>query len=180
MTKFDLMNQEISPKQTRKSGKVPICIYCKDYSKLSALNYKEFYGLLLKIGHEILSTVFLFIDCGEEIFAIIKEIQIHPITEEVVHVDFFRVKKGQEFSVPAKIIIKNSEKAPFVLEGGMAYLPARSIKILCTTDNIKGRIECDVSTFHKGDVLKASDESWQGDIKFVDQKATLVTIIEKS
>jgi large subunit ribosomal protein L25 len=181
MQKLDLFYREKNPNQTRKSGQIPICIYSKDYNEKFSLDYKSFYSLLEEKGHGILSTIFHFKDKSEEIFAIIKEIQFHPITDKVVNVDFFRIYNDQNFIVPAKIILKNFEKAPFVLEGGIAYLPSKTVSIVCDISSIKNFVECDVGNLHKGDVIKTSDETWtKSGIHFSKKNFPLVTIIEKS
>ena len=180
MNKLELLQQDINPNNTRKNGKIPISIHCKNFNKQFAVDFKNFTHLLQTLGRTILSSLFLLKDGQDDIIAIAKEIQIHPVTEKVVHVDFFRVFPGQEFLVPAQVVVKNFEKAPFVLENGIIYLPSRTVKILCTTETIKNCIECDIGHLHKGDVIQTTDPMWKDSkIKFL-TKAPLVTIVEKS
>jgi large subunit ribosomal protein L25 len=177
MTKIDLHEKKLNANQSRKSGMIPVCLYSKDFLKHFVIDKKLFTTLLHSVGGKMLSTLFILSDGKNEFKAIIKEIQIHPVTEQVVHIDFFQVVG--DFVVPVLITVKNSERAPFTKENGIVSLPRRRVKILCNEKNIMTHLECDVGNLHKGDAIKTSDSIWkeQG-IKFVSEEV-LLTIIDK-
>jgi large subunit ribosomal protein L25 len=178
MHKISLLSREQNPTKTRKNGQIPISIHGKNFNKQFSIDNKIFTAFVHHVGHKVLTTVFELDNNKEKILAIAKEIQIHPVTENIEHVDFLKVEKGQEFSVPVKVTVSNYEKAPFTRENGIVYIPTKNVKVLCTLDTMISEICCDISNLHKGDVIKTTDETWtKSGIKFV-KKAPLVTIVD--
>ena len=176
--KLNFLKKEINNNQTRKAGKIPVVLYGKkdqkDLNEQGAIDSKHFHDFLHAMKYKVLSTIF---EINKELF-IIKEIQIHPIHEHVVHIDFFRVEKDQEFEIKARVVLKNYEKAPFTKENGFVHIPSKNIKVLCTIDSIVGEIVCDLENSHKGDVISTEDPSFNN-IKFIN-RGPIITIVDKS
>lgn len=177
MRSLNLLSKKGNNNQIRKNFQIPVVMYGKNYNQSFIIDYKEFYQILTEIGTKVFATIFELHNEKEVIKAIVKDIQMHPISDEVVHVDFFQIDSKKDFTVSAKISVINYEKAPFNKEGGFLYIPHKKVKIICNMENIMDEIICDVSNMHKGEVLRASNEVFNS-IKFV-QSDILVTILDK-
>ncbi len=102
--------------------------------------------------------------------AIVKEFQVHPITNELIHVDFKEITMDEKISVTVPIILTGAAKG--VKEGGIMQIMTRDITVECMPGNIVDSVEFDTtnvmanSTVHasslvlpEGSVLKSSPEA---------------------
>ncbi len=85
----------------------------------------------------------------------IKEIQRDPITNKILHVDFYAVRMDEKIIVPVRLNITG--KAPGVQKGGILQQILREIKIKCFPADIPSAFEVDVSTLEIGQSLHVSD-----------------------
>jgi len=88
---------------------------------------------------------------GKESFAVLKEVQTHPLTDQVTHVDFYEVALGQKFRVEIPIRIRG--KAAGIELGGILEVVMRSLEVECTPDQVPEFIEVDVSSLGIGQSL---------------------------
>lgn len=87
---------------------------------------------------------------------LVKEIQRHPITRAILHVDFYRVslKKKIETSVPVHV----KGEAPGVkLSGGVLEHIVREARVRCFPTEIPAALDVDVSSLQIGEAVKAKD-----------------------
>jgi large subunit ribosomal protein L25 len=85
---------------------------------------------------------------GMESYAVLKEVQTHPRTDRVTHVDFYEVAMGQKFRVEIPIRIRG--KAAGIELGGILDVVMRSLEVECTPANVPEFIEADVSALGIG------------------------------
>ncbi|MEW6719283.1 MAG: 50S ribosomal protein L25 [Thermodesulfobacteriota bacterium] len=88
---------------------------------------------------------------GKESFAVLKEVQTNPRTDQVTHVDFYEVALGQKFRVEVPIRIRG--KAAGIELGGILEVVMRSLEVECTPDQVPEFIEADVSSLGIGQSL---------------------------
>jgi large subunit ribosomal protein L25 len=88
---------------------------------------------------------------GKEAFAVLKEVQTHPLTDRVTHVDFYEVALGQKFRVEVPIRIRG--KAAGIELGGILEVVMRSLEVECTPDQVPEFIEVDVTSLGIGQSL---------------------------
>ncbi len=88
---------------------------------------------------------------GKESYAVLKEVQAHPITDRVTHVDFYEVALGQKFRVEVPLRIRG--KAAGIEFGGVLEVVTRSLEVECTPDNVPEFLEIDVSPLGIGQSL---------------------------
>lgn len=86
---------------------------------------------------------------------LIKSRQNHPITNDIIHVDFLAVKKGEKIKVLVPIELKG--KAKGVAEGGILQQPNRKLNVRCLPDNIPTKIEVDITSLDINQSLHVSD-----------------------
>jgi large subunit ribosomal protein L25 len=88
---------------------------------------------------------------------LVKDAQYNPLNDEILHVDFYEVKKGQKLEVEVPLVITG--EAPALKTAGtglMQELEALNVEVL--PDNIPNRIEVNVGSLaNPGDVLRVKD-----------------------
>lgn len=166
-------------KKLRKQGLILGNIYGPDFkSKSITVNYKDFFKVY-RIAKET-KIIYLNID-KEEIPVLIKNIQTHPITNKVLHVDFRKVdlKKKIETEVPIKIV---GQSEAVNQKGGVLLTQSQSILIEALPENIPQEIEVDISVLKEiGQDIKVSDlaKSEKYEIKSPQDKVIVSVIAHK-
>ena len=107
--------------------------------------------MLPRVGANIPLTVEVEDQKGEDI-CFVREVQRHPVTEDVLHVDFLRVDVQQTIRAEVPIILQGS--APAAREsGGTLLQPLQNLLVEALPMNIPASVEVDVSElddFEKG------------------------------
>lgn len=97
---------------------------------------------------------------GEKHTAIIKEIQFEPVTDAVVHVDFFEVTP--EKPIVVAIPVKLNGLAAGVRLGGRMSLSVRLLKVKAPYTQIPEKLEIDVTNLEIGKTIKVGSLSFEG------------------
>ena len=84
---------------------------------------------------------------------VVKELALHPVTGETVHVDLLRVRLDQAIQATVVLELTNSDDAPGVKEGGVLELVTREVTVEALPTDIPDAIEHDVSSMEIGDTL---------------------------
>ena len=87
--------------------------------------------------------------------ALLKDVQVHPVTEAVLHVDFQKLIPGN--SVLVDIPVNVVGIAEGVREGGKLLVKVRKLRVKSTPENLKDTINVDVSNLKLGQSIKISD-----------------------
>lgn len=86
--------------------------------------------------------------------AIVKAAQRHPVSREILHVDFYAVgDKPIEVMVPVRAVGRPAGASI----GGRIRLIRRDLKVKCTYDKIPATLDVDVTPMHIGDFVAASE-----------------------
>ncbi len=105
-----------------------------------------------------------------------KDVQLHPVTDLVHHVDFvFLDKKEQKLSVP--IVYKNKEVCIGIKRGGYFNTVRRSIKISCPVDVLPRKIELDITNRAIGASIKAKELSLPEGAKLLENPEFVIASI---
>ncbi len=135
----------------RRSGYVPCTIYgIEQESSSLAINKKEL-EKLLSIAQSVINVK---VD-GNDQRSVIKEIQYHPLKGDIIHVDFMRIKTGQEIHLT--IPLKFAGDAPGIKMGGVFQMIKADLDISTLPKYLPGEIEVDISSMEIGDTLHVSD-----------------------
>lgn len=97
---------------------------------------------------------------GKEHKAIVKELQFHPVTDKLLHIDFYEItdKKPIVIAVPIKL----NGLAEGVRAGGKLAASVRSLKVRAPYTQIPERLEIDVTNLGLGKTIKVADLSFEG------------------
>ncbi len=100
--------------------------------------------------------VIIEVDGGDSVpLAILKDVQKHPITGKLLHVDFLRVAKGQ--SVVVRIPVRAEGRAVGAETGGKLSQPVRELVVSCQPEAIPEAITVDVTPLEVGDKIALFD-----------------------
>ncbi|MBP5318601.1 MAG: 50S ribosomal protein L25/general stress protein Ctc [Paludibacteraceae bacterium] len=108
---------------------------------------------------------------GKEYLAVLKDIQFHPVTDKILHIDFLEVdaKKPIVFAVP----IKTEGLAAGVRAGGKLVLEVRKLKVKALCKDIPECLVVNVENLELGKTIKAGELSFPN-LQIVNNKETLV------
>lgn len=97
---------------------------------------------------------------GNKVNAIMKDIQFHPVTDKVIHVDFLEVAPGKEIklAIPLRMV----GQSPGVRSGGRLAVLYRTIKAKGPAEKFPEAIDVDISGLEIGDKIRVSDLSPDG------------------
>jgi len=149
--------KEINRKR-RAGGKVPGVIYGKGLETRSLeFDRKSLEKFLDTARHGTVVVKMTVTDGagGKESFAVLKEVQTHPLSDRVTHVDFYEVALGQKFRVEIPLRVRG--KAAGIEMGGILEVITRSLEVECTPDNVPEFIEVDVTSLGVGQSLHLGD-----------------------
>ena len=149
--------KEINRKR-RAAGRVPGVIYGKGLATRSLeFERKSLEKFLETARHGTVVVKMTVTDGaeGKESYAVLKEVQSHPLTDRVSHVDFYEVALGQKFRVEVPLRIRG--KAAGIEMGGILEVVTRSLEVECTPDTVPEFIEIDVAPLGIGQSLHLGD-----------------------
>ena len=140
----------------RKEEKVPAVIYGGKENVHFTVNEVKF--------NKIINTpevYFIDLDVdGAKYKAIIKEVQFHPVTDKVLHIDFLEVNEKKALTI--KIPVKLTGRSRGVANGGTLKTPKPSLEINGLPNAIPENIEIDITALKIGDSVKVGDLDFPG------------------
>lgn len=140
-------------RQIRKDGHVPAILYGnKIESKPVYVESVEFLKTVREVGKNGLFS--LNVD-GSKHQVMIHDVQIDPLKNEYVHVDFFEVDMKSEIDADVSVRLKG--EAPGTKEGGVLSHLLYDISVKCLPNDIPEEIEVDVSGLNIGDSIQITD-----------------------
>ena len=160
----------------RAKGLIPAVLYGKEVDTASiAINQGEFHQCYKKSFNEL--AFYEIVLDGKKYHTILKDKLVHPVTRNILHIDFMVVqaKAQMEFEIPIQFV----GEAVGTREGGFADIIQRTVKITCLAKDLPEDITLDISELHVGDSRHVSDLP-QGKWQFKDNPdVTLVVIHPK-
>lgn len=144
----------------RREDCVPAIVYGGDREPTSIKVDRRKYEKIMR-AHRGQSVVFhLNVMDGEEKLrdyaAIVKEEQVHPVQESLVHLDFQRISLKDKLEVNVQLICIG-EPIGVKRDGGSLDQPMHELEVFCLPTNIPKQIDVDVSALEIGDAVHVSD-----------------------
>ncbi len=137
---------KVSTKALRNAGKVPCVLYGGDKALHFSANELAFSKLVYTPN---VYTAMIDLDNGEKYAAILQDIQFHPVTDKILHIDFYQLFKDKEITM--EIPVKLEGNAPGVVNGGNLRFPNRKLRIKALPDNLPDFMVVDISKLDIGD-----------------------------
>jgi large subunit ribosomal protein L25 len=160
----------------RREGFVPAVLYGDNKEPLH-LKVEE--RLLIKELHQSGFYTKLFdLKVGSKNYrTIARAVQLHPVSDRPLHVDFMHVGKEITLSIP--LHVTNEEKCPGIKKGGVLNLVHHTVEVACDPNHIPEFLEIDLSTADIGFVVHQKDMALPKGMRFVHAHPdeTLATIV---
>ena len=106
--------------------------------------------------------------------AVLREAQFHPVREEILHLDFYRIADGKPVSIA--IPVRLTGNAEGVKVGGKLALSARKLTVSALVENLPDEIVVDVTPLGVGKTIFVGDLKMEN-IKFVTPATTAVCAV---
>ena len=94
---------------------------------------------------------------GTKVEVLARDVQLHPVTDNVLHVDFLRVTDKTTITVAVPVSFINQEESPGIKEKGILNIIRYDVDLICKAKAIPESIEVDLSSFDIGDSVKISN-----------------------
>lgn len=124
-------------------GSIPIEVNAKDVTM--AIRSGQFLSRMVELNHQ-----------GEKQPVIPRAIQFHPVTDQPIHIDLYRVEENSEIDVDVIVRFKNHEAAPGLKRGGTLNVVRHTIKMRVKANKIPEEIEIDLTGREIGDSIHIS------------------------
>jgi large subunit ribosomal protein L25 len=138
----------------RREGKVPGVMYGRETESTPiALDSKAFDQFMKRHG----ATGIVELEVGgDRGAAMIKEVQRHPVTGRVLHLDFQRISMQDRITSAVPVVLIGDTSA-VTAEGGMISQQISELTVTCRADQLPEQIQIDVSGLTIGHALHVSD-----------------------
>lgn len=160
-------------KSLRKEDKIPAVLYGGKESTHFMIDEIPF-------GKIINSPNVYFVDLnidGTTVRSIIKEIQYHPVTDKVLHVDFLEVVAGKPVTVLLPIKVTGTSQG--VISGGKLRTVTRRLRVRGLADALPEAITVDITPLKIGQSIKVGDIKVSG-LTLLDAANAVVVAVKMS
>ncbi len=148
-------------KASRRNGLIPCVIYGGKEQIHFVADEKEFKKLVYT--PEVFKAE---ISVGDKQYsAIMQEIQMHPINDMVIHIDFRELVPGKYVTI--ELPVKITGTSPGVRDGGLLKQNFRKLKVSAKPEDFLENITVDISGLKVGQGIKIADLNYPG-VKFLD------------
>lgn len=160
MKTFDLSGEsrqatgKKAAKAFRAEGKVPCVLYGKGDNVHFVAEDKDFQKLVYTPNTYIVN---LLVD-GKKETAIVKDIQFHPVSDEILHVDFARVDTKNPIIV--EVPVRTEGLARGVKAGGKLHLSSRKLRVKALLENLPDVLTVNVTKLSLGKSILVEDLSF--------------------
>jgi len=138
---------KVATKALRNAGEVPCVLYGGKQPVHFSADERAFKSLVYTPNAH---TVVIELE-GKSFNAILQDIQVHPVSDKILHIDFFQLFDDKEITmeVPVKVV----GVSPGVLLGGVLRLNTRRLKVKALPKNLPDFIDADISPLEMGNKL---------------------------
>ncbi|GGH28661.1 50S ribosomal protein L25 [Alsobacter metallidurans] len=165
----------------RRQGQIPAVIYGGGDAPVSISLDQKIASQLIFAGHFLTTQFDIDVD-GEKSRVLPRDYQLDPVTDRVMHVDFLRLRQGQQIRVDVPVHFSNSEASPGLKRGGTMNVVRHTVELFVPADNIPASLEADLTGLEIGDSLHISAIKLPDNCRPVinDRDFTVATIVAPS
>lgn len=134
-------------KALRNAGLVPCVLYGGDKPVHFSAEEKAFKNLVYTPNAHTVE-----IDLGTKKYnVILQDIQFHPVTDRILHVDFYELNDNKEVTIEVPVKVVGNSKG--VMAGGTLHLNMRKLKVKALPKNLPDYVEADITDLEMGNKL---------------------------
>ncbi len=140
----------------RREGRTPAVIYGDKKHPLNISVNENIVNVEYNKGH--MFTTLCDLSVGKEKHLVLaRDVQLHPVTDIVEHIDFLRVTPKTKIAVNVPVHFINEDKCPSIEGKGTLNVVRHTVELLCTATSIPDALEVNVEGKEHGDAVKVSD-----------------------
>lgn len=159
-------------KKFRKDGSIPVVIYGSGDNVHCGVKKNDVKAIVYTPEFKLAEIE---VD-GSKYKCILKDIQFHPVTDEIVHMDFYQMKDGVSFKTEVPVVCSGTSAGQ--REGGKLMQIMRKVKIKTTPEFLVNRLEVDITELELGMSARVRDLDVGDGIEVMSPAATPVATIE--
>lgn len=159
-------------KADRSNGLIPCVAYGLKGAEHFTVNLSEVRKLVFTPNFNVVD---LTLD-GTQKRAILKDVQYHPTTENIEHMDFLTVEPGHPVKV--ELPLRTVGVSPGVKAGGRLVQTVRAIKVKTLPDNLVDELTVDISKLELGESIRVRDVAVPEGVSLMSNGAIPVAMIE--
>ena len=180
MSKFEKLNVDIrkehgtsAARRTRLQNKVPAVVYHSGVEATPLSVDKISLNKALRTGQMIFEVNVE----DKNQFVLVKEIQYHPVTDEIIHIDFQKVKEDEKISL--EVAVRSSGEAQGVKLGGLLVQMLNSVTVKCKPAEIPEFLEIDVTEMEMNTNLFVKDITLPEDVEMITAEDIAVVSVQE-
>ena len=156
-------------KAVRRAGQVPCNIYGNGIENvLFTVDAQD----LKSITHTPNSYIInLELSNGTTMYAVLHEVQYHPVSDEALHVDFIAVNEEKPITIEVPVLVTGHSEG--VKMGGKLLVSSRKLRVSAMMNNLPDVLEVDSTHLMIGKQIVAGDLNYEG-VTIVSPKATII------
>ncbi|MPT35549.1 MAG: 50S ribosomal protein L25/general stress protein Ctc [Flavobacterium sp.] len=135
-------------KAARNAGMVPCVLYGGEQPVHFNAEEKAFKSLVYTPN---VHTVVVELKNGKTFNAILQDIQVHPVSDKILHIDFYQLHEDREITMEVPVKIVGNSKG--VMAGGVLRLNQRKLKVRALPANLPDFVEADITDLEMGNKL---------------------------
>lgn len=165
-------------KELRKEGMIPCNLYGEKKGENGAPEALSFVVSMSELRKVVYTPHIYIVNIdieGEKHVAVLKELQFHPVTDALLHVDFFEVNETKPIAIGIPVNLVGLAQG--VRDGGRMSLSIRKVVVKAPYKQIPEKLDIDVTAMTIGKSIKAGDLSFEG-LEVVTPKDVVVCSIK--
>lgn len=165
----------------RRDGRIPGILYGdKEAPQPIAVDFRTI-SLKLHTGH-FQSTVFTLDVEGTKTRVIPRDVQLDPVRDFPIHIDFMRVGKDALVTVAVPVRFLNEAASPGIKRGGILNVVRHEIEVRCPVDAIPEHFDVDLTGLEIGDAVHISAVALPKGVKptITERDFTVATIVGRA
>ncbi|MBU2927983.1 50S ribosomal protein L25/general stress protein Ctc [Winogradskyella psychrotolerans] len=161
-------------KALRNAGQVPCVMYGGDKAFHFSAPELAFSKLVYTASAH---TVVIVLDNGEEYNAVMQDIQFHPVTDRITHIDFYQIFEDKEITMEIPVQTVGSSRG--VMNGGNLRMPYRKLRVKAIPSKLPDFVEIDITPLKIGSKFYITELANE-DYKFLHPDNTVVCQVRRS
>jgi large subunit ribosomal protein L25 len=154
-------------RRSRAAGKIPAVVYGGGKESVAIEVNRKVLVDTMK-GHSGENPIFLLKLGDKERHAMIRHMDVDPLSRQVIHIDFQRVMMDQKIRVAVPVELVGTAVGVKV-EGGMIDFVTREVHVECLPGDIPRHLEVDVTEMHIGQHVEARDIKLPAGVTLLDE-----------
>jgi large subunit ribosomal protein L25 len=163
-------------RKLRATGRVPAVLYGQGGEAVNlSVNAREATHLFQQISVEN-TIINLQVKGGEDVQALVREVQVAAVRSDLVHIDFYKVQKGVklEVNVPVELV---GNAAGVRNDGGILEQVIHEVAVRCLPDAIPEKLEIDVTALELHGSLHVSDLTVPEGVEVLDDPEQTLCVV---